>query len=404
MMKPHFALKNIRRVTVREWNRIRRSTRTLFLIAVLPVLVLPFLVYIYSSGVLRDLPIGVYDGDHSELSRLMIRSIESTSAFRIVEYDQSVDEIRGGFRAGRLQAAFFFPPSLERDVKRGVPATVVLYNNASNLVVANTVLKEGATLIKTVSGGVVLKKVRSRGMLESTAMNIVNALRVQVHPLYNPNYNYMNFLIVGLIPLVLQMIVMVSSVTALNGEVADGTYSELLEAAGGSTLTLLAGKFVAHFLLHSATAIAIVAVLFPAFGLVAPAELFSSAVLLTSLVAASLAVALCISMIVRGRLLGTEVVLFLNMPAFLFSGFIYPFWAMPALHRAFAQVLPSTHFLYGFLKVFQMGEPLSAASPDLLKLLAFTVIGLVVAGALVRRYNVTLSRPHVGGPPREVVS
>jgi len=88
------------RVMKREWQRIGER-KTLYLLSiVLPILLFTFFGYIYYNGVLRDIPVAVFDADNSEMSRLIIRAIESTSAFRIVEYSHSVGDIKEGFQRG----------------------------------------------------------------------------------------------------------------------------------------------------------------------------------------------------------------------------------------------------------------------------------------------------------------
>jgi ABC-2 type transport system permease protein len=74
----------------------------------------------------------------------------------------------------------------------------------------------------------------------------------------------------------------------------------------------------------------------------------------------------------------TEISLFLNTPAFIFSGFVYPLWAMPALHTWFAQLMPFTHFIDGFLKLGIMGTSLASALPEISRLSVFVAVPLIV--------------------------
>ncbi len=108
---------------------------------------------------------------------MITESIEGASSFRIVEYEHSIDEIQDAYRKGRIQGAFYIPNNLEHDLKRGKPASVVVFNNQTNLVIGNTTLKDATTLIKTISGGVLLKKLRSKGMSTEQAMAIINPIQ-----------------------------------------------------------------------------------------------------------------------------------------------------------------------------------------------------------------------------------
>ncbi|HEX3073942.1 MAG TPA: hypothetical protein VHP30_10050, partial [Ignavibacteriales bacterium] len=47
----------------------------------------------------------------------------------------------------------------------------------------------------------------------------------------------------------------------------------------------------------------------------------------------------------------------------------------PSVQVIFAQVIPYTHFLTGFLKIYQMGAPLNYAIPEFLRLSIFLFVG-----------------------------
>jgi ABC-2 type transport system permease protein len=366
------------RVMKREWRRIGER-KTLYLLSLaLPILLFLFLGYIYSHGVLRDIPVAIFDADNSELSRLIVRAVESTSAFRIVEYSHSVDEIKENFQCGKIQVAFYLPKDLERNIKRGKPSTVVIFNNSTNLVIANTTLKDGSALIKTISGGILLKKLRSNGLQAEQAMNIINPIRIETQSLYNPNYNYLNFLVSGLIPVMLQMIIMVAAVLLISSEFTHRTFLELLATAEGSVWAIFIGKSLPHLAIHCATVLGILGIIFPLFGMQIVGSTLATAFLFMYFVMASFFFGLMISAVFHNQQFATEVALFINIPAFIFSGFVFPLWAMPLFHQIFAQGMPYTHFLYGFLKLYQMGAPAADILPEVGRLSIFIILSAAV--------------------------
>ena len=376
---------SFRTVFRREAKRIVERKTIYLLSIVAPIVLFPFFAYIYSGGVLRNISVVICDGDNSEVSRMIIRSIESTSAFRIVDYAQSVDEIRDKFRKGEVQAAFYIPKNLERDLKAGKPATVVVFNNVTNLIIANTTLKEASTLIKTISGGVLLKKLRSKGMQPEQAMNVINPIRIQSQVLYNPNYNYMSFLSMGIIPVVFQMLIMVGGVLLISSEFTHNTFGELSAAAGNNAWTVLLGKSLPHLGIHLASALGILGIVFPLFGIYGAGSILATYFLFVLLAMASLYPAIMISAMFHDQQFATEVALFFNVPAFIFSGYLFPLWAMPVFHQWFARTIPYTHFLSGFLKIFRANAPLSAALPEILWLCGFILVSAGLTILLIRR-------------------
>jgi ABC-2 type transport system permease protein len=66
--------------------------------------------------------------------------------------------------------------------------------------------------------------------------------------------------------------------------------------------------------------------------------------------------------------------IFINMPTFIFSGYTFPLWAVPAALAAFAQIMPFTHFFTAFFKVALMNVSITYAYPEIIKLLAFIIL------------------------------
>jgi ABC-2 type transport system permease protein len=374
------------RVMQREWHRIAER-KTLYMFAIIvPLLLFFFLVSIYTDGLMRDIPVGMYDADNSQLSQLITESIEGASSFRIVEYEHSIDEIQDAYRKGHIQGAFYIPKNLERDLKRGKPTSVVIFNNETNLVIANTTLKDGTTLIKTISGGILLKKLRSKGMKLEQAMAIINPIHVSTQMLYNPNYNYLHYIGVGLIPAVLQMLIMVTAVLLITSEVAHNTMQELMAAAHGNLWAIFTGKSIPHLAVHAATTLGIFGIIFPFFHVDIIGSTLATIGLFFYFVIACFMMGFMISAVSPSQQIATEISFILNIPAFLFSGFVYPLSAMPWLHNVFAQLLPFTHFLLGFLKLYQMGAPIKDVMPEFLRLTLMILISASIT-MLALRYR-----------------
>ena len=352
-------LSAILNVARREWTRLKAAPGSFLLIFGIPAVAFPIVAAIYMNGVVRDMPVAVFDGDKSELSRMLVRSLDASSAFQVAEEASSVAEIRSLFRQGRIKAAFAIPNGMERDIKRGESSDVVVYNDATNLIQANLTLKESSTVIRTVAAGIGIKQLRSRGMTEDQARRAVMPIRVQAQSLYNPTYNYADYLVTGLVPALFQLTVMITAVLLICGEEADGSLGELIHEAQGSAAAIVIGKVIPLFFCHFATSIVIVGLLYPIFGISVSGSTIGVLSLFLMLIAASLALGVFISSIVRDRMLATEVALFINLPAFVISGYIFPFRAMPWPYVAFANLLPYTHFLKGFVTVGRMGLPLS---------------------------------------------
>ncbi len=366
------------KIAIREFRRIFER-KTLYLMMIILPLIL-FLIYgfIYKKEILTEIPVAVVDYDNSQLSRTIIQLVESSPSLSIEKYLNSIEEVKNEMQKGNIHGAFFMPHNLEADVKSGKNSSVVIYKNTANLIIGNSILKDGLTIVKTVSGSVLLKKLNSDGMVEEKAMNIVNPIKIESMALYNPNYSYLSYLIPGLIGFTLQMLIMAASVLVISSEFTHNTFHELVEIADGKKSIILLGKIIPHFIVHFSTVLIIVGVIFPLFDIRVYGSLFSIITIFTLFISVSLTAGLMISSLFHDQLFATEAALFFNTPAFIFSGFTFPLWGMPVLHSTFAQIIPFTHFLYAFLKIYQMDAPISAASREIYALLSFLIVSGIV--------------------------
>jgi len=214
-------------------------------------------------------------------------------------------------------------------------------------------------------------------------MALANPVSVDTQALFNPSYNYANYLVPGLLPAFMQMFIMLVAVLVISAEYHEGTLAELFAAADGHAGVVLLGKSLPHLLVYGAMALGLLGIVFPIFHIpvAAPAVVILGLFLL--FIAASFFLGLMISCLVHNQMLATEVAVFINTPAFMFSGYTFPLWGMPVIHRAFAQIMPFTHFLTGFIKLYQMGAPLHSLRNEVMILALFVAVPAAVSWTLL---------------------
>ncbi|RLD10275.1 hypothetical protein DRI50_11255 [candidate division KSB1 bacterium] len=366
------------RVYRREWQRIAEKKTLYMLMLFLPLTIFILLAAIYQNRVVTDLPVAVWDQDNSDLSRMVIRSYASTRSIQINGYVHSLEEIKEQFRSGRIQGALYIPADFSKQIKRGKQARLVFYENASNLVIGNLLLKESQTISQTISAGLVMRQMRALGMSEAQAMDKTLPVRIESKSLYNPAYNYENFLVPGLLPMLLQLMIMVAGVLICSSEYTHNTIQELYRLADSGISAIFWGKSLPHLMVHSATVLGLLGILFPWFGIPFRGSLLAGFVLMELFVMASFFMAMALSTLFHDQFLATEIAVFFNTPAFIFSGYTFPVWAMPGLHQVYAQLMPFTHFLQGFIKLYQMGLSFKDVLPQAVVLVLFILISVVV--------------------------
>lgn len=376
----------------REMIRLSRqkSARNLFII--IPIVVFLLLGSIYYKGALREVSIAVYDNDNSELSRTYIRSLEASPNLDITYYMSSEDDLETVFVKNEVQGIFYIPKDFHKEVLKGNAVQVKIYTNSTNIVFGNLLYKSATEVTQLMSAAVVVKNMAPLGINPDKILGTVMPIDINTKVLGNPQYNYVYYLLPGLATVLLQMIMFFAASRAFNNEWKLETYSDLYAMANGNILAIILGKYLAFMVFGLSLCGFLFAIVFPIFGIPIYGNIDSLLVLLLLFLTVNIFLGFGISLLFKDEIIALDMAIFYNSPAFVFSGFTFPIWAMPWFNSLYAQVIPYTHFLTGFLKIYQLNTPFKFIVPEIEKLLIFLVVGvfLMCIGLIINRKNVFL--------------
>ncbi len=370
----------------------QKSARNLFV--VIPLVVFFLLGAIYYKGSLREVPIAVYDNDNSTLSRTYIRFLESSPYLNVTYYLSSKDAIENAFVENEVQGVFYIPKDFHKDILKNVPVQVKIYTNSTNIVFGNLLYKSAVEVTQLLSAAVVVKRIAPLGINPAKIMGTVLPIDINTKVLGNPQYNYVYYLLPGLTTVLLQMIIFLAASRAFNNEWKKNTYDKLYTTSGGKILTMILGKYLAFLVYGLGLCGLIFAIVFPVFGIPIYGNIGYLLSLLLLFLSVNILLGFGISLVIKNEIIALDVAIFYNSPAFVFSGFTFPIWAMPWFNTLYAQIMPYTHFLTGFLKIYQLDTSLHSIWPEVWRLMLFLLVGLllITTGLIVNRKKVFLTQ------------
>lgn len=363
---------------VREWKRIFSIPNFYVVLLIIPPVIFLFYGFIYQKQFARELPMAVWDEDRSSVSRTLTDMMEQNENIHFTHVVFSNVEIEQLMKEGKIFGAVHFPKNMEANAKKNHQSNITLYTNGAYLVPAKMIYKGAAEIIIKAGLAVVLQKAEKQGMAADKANVLVQPIKLNTTVLYNPEFNYQMYLTPGLVTVGLQMALIVASVLILNLEFKKETIESLLKISTSSSQIII-GKLLAHLCIAWLLFILISFVVFPVFDLGKPETDFSFFILYTLLALSCIGIGMMLSAISDNLLFVVDVALFFTSPAFVFSGFTFPRWAMPWYDQFYADIMPYTHFLDGFIKLYFMELPLRYATPEMIRLLVFTGITFPVA-------------------------
>ena len=367
------------KVYLRELKRLvsHKSSRTLLLI--LPIITFAFLGYIYNKGALRDLPVAVIDLDKTELSRLVVNFIDASPYLEVAAVLNSESDPDKLLQKGEVFAVYVLPKGFEKPILKGESQKLNVFINGTNIIHGNIIYAATAKIAMTITGGALIKQFMEKNISYDQAMNIVLPIKVHTKPLYNPVYNYQHYLVPGLMTVLFFMIVFFVSARTINIEFNEGSWKALVEFAGGNSFMIFWAKAFAIFTLSFSIILLIFGIFFPLFGIPINGVLYKVILWMAFATLPNIFLGMALSSIVSKETLAMDIAFFYNSPAFVFSGFTFPVFGMPLLNSTYAAILPYTHFLTGFIKLYQMDSSWQVLEGEFKALLIFMIIGLVAA-------------------------
>src|SRR5436189_563427 len=359
----------------KEFIQMRRDRLTLGIMTAIPVIQLLLFGYAIQTDV-RHIPTVVLDESRTPTSRDAIAAFENTGNFRIVAPVDGCDALDAWIARGDAQAGIVIPQDFPRDLGRGTTATIQVIVDASDPLSSQAALAAAAGVAQ----------VRNLAILSAAARRPALPLETRVRPRYNPGLRSPNYIVPGLVGVILTITLVLVTAMAIVRERERGTLEQLIVTPITKT-ELMLGKIAPYV---GVGLIQITAVL--ALGrFVFDVPLTGNVVLLYAIalifVVASLALGLFISTLVRTQQQAMQVSFFFVLPNILLSGFMFPRQAMPEVFQWVGLLLPLTHFLTVLRGILLKGVGLAALWQEVLVLAGFAALMIVLS---VRRFRKTL--------------
>ena len=373
------------RVIRRETRRIADSWVLIFTTTIAPVIAFLLIVWLFSDGVVRDLPVAVVDLDNTAFSSRVTRLIDASPVCNVVCRLNSNSEAKQMMDAGKIDAMVVLPADLEREIMNNSTPAVAVYINNTN-VVKGGALKSGLyTTLSTISAGVKVQIGMKKGQTPSQAIERARPVKVNIHLLFNPFGNYAYFLVLGLLPLLAVVFIFLGSVYAIGIEFKEGTSGELISLAGNNVAVVLVGKMLPYTFLFFMDMMIMNIILIRTLGTPVNGSLFVILISEILLIISYQLLAILFLKLTANLRLSLSLGSAYTMMALTFSGLTFPTMAMPLIAKLFSLVFPYTFWLQIFLSQTLRGEPLSEVVTPFLAFIPFIMVGLLAFPGMKRK-------------------
>jgi len=373
---------NLRRVWAvarKEFLHVLRDFRSLLMAIAIPMLMLLLFGYALTLDV-KNVRLVVWDQSGTQLSRELISRFTGSPYFSLQGYVNNYRDLEQAIDSRRAMLALVIPVDFAGQIASGRDAPVQLIVDGSDSNTATIALGYAEVLTQIYSQDLVLRQFQQRG---GAAPRIPLEVRPRVW--FNTDLESRNFIIPGLIAVIMMVIAAMLTSLTFAREWERGTMEQLISTPVKAR-ELILGKLLPYFavgMFDVLLAVLMGELLFgvPLRGNVA--LLFGTAALF---LAGALAMGMTISIIAKNQLLASQVAMVATfLPAFLLSGFVFTIANMPKVIQIITYIVPARYFVAILKGIYLKGVGLEILAGETALLTAFGVIMILLANFKLKK-------------------
>jgi len=374
--------KGLKAVFIREVHRMSLKSIYLWILFILPLFSFFLFVTMFNHGKAKNFDIVVFDADNSPLSRQIIRWIDATRDVHVLKHVNSLEEGKRMIETSAAWAVLKIPKGTENGVYKGDAKGLVLFYSNENLSAGSAVSTAIITTVKTLSAGINIQKRMAHNQMFEQAYERVQPIHLETHSLFNPYVNYAYYLVTALLPVMLLMFVITSTIFTVGNELKDGTAKDWYHTAGDSVIVALTGKLLPYSIVYIIEAFLMNTILFVFMDAPLNGSIFVIFMATIFFVYAYQAMGVFIISLFPNVRLSLSLGAAYASLAFSFSGLTFPMIAMDPFLQYFAELFPYTHYLKIYINEAMKGLNVHYSLYSFMALGIFIVLPFLLIGRL----------------------
>lgn len=363
----------------KELRHIQRDSRSLLMALALPMFLMLLFGYALNLDVDR-IPTLVYDADQSPESRGLVQKFQGSRFFEIEGFVDNYGAIERGIDRGDILMALAIPRDYSRRIRAGEPVAAQILLDGSDSNTASIALGYAQSVVQDYS-----VTLRSEGADRRFGIKLQQAVDARTRVWYNSTLQSKNYVVPGLIAVILTIIAALLTSLTIAREWEMGTMEQLMSAPVRPSEIVL-GKMLAFFFIGVADTVLSVLVGVFVFDVPFSGSVWVLALTSTVFLTGALFWGILLSAVAKSQLMAFQMGIISSfLPAFMLSGFIYAVENMPPAIQAITRLIPTRFFVTILKGIFLKGVGLEVLWTDLLYLAGFSIVVFLLATRRLRQ-------------------
>jgi len=358
----------------KEAIHIRRDPMALFFTVLIPVLQMFMIGFAINTNV-RNIPTAVYDGARTQESRRLLDRFINTDDFEIRSYVDSESKLNDEIVSGRAKVGIRIPPDYSRRMLAGDTASILVLVDGSESSVAGEALN--------VANAIALRESLERS-LSVTAVR--QQLPVEARPkvLFNPDSRSANFLIPGMLAVLIQIMTVMLTALAIVKERERGTLEQLYMTPV-RPLGLMIGKIIPYAVVAFGELSLMLFFMRWLFQIPIRGNILLLLLLTVPFIITMLGLGLLISTRAQSQQEAMQAAFGTMMPSIFLSGYIFPINTMPTAFQVISGLIPTTYLIEIFRAIILRGAGFASLWKQTLILSVMAVILITISSVRFNR-------------------
>lgn len=332
------------------------SNTTLFLVFVMaPIFYGLFYAVPYTDEIPRKVPLVVVDQDKTKLSRQFTQMLDAAENTSVPYSASSFEEAKNIFYKRQAYGMLIIPNGFQRKILRNEMSDVALFTDGSYLLYYKQSFGGVQAVAGTLGAGVSIQRLQALGVPSHAALEQRTSATLNIYALYNPSGGYATYVLPAVFILICHQIM----IAGISISTADEHRTIIFGGKYAPPVTRLGVKTLFYFSIAVLQCLFLFGVALPMFNIPFNGRTLDLILLFFPFYLAVIFMGIILGSLVRFSGASIIYVATTSIPLLFLSGLPWSKLAMPDFVRVLRVLLPSTHGIDAFVKIFREGAPLS---------------------------------------------
>jgi len=330
------------------------------------------------EGLPTKIPIAVVDYDNTKTSRTLVRQLDAFPKTDIKYKSLSFDEAQLKMEKAEVYGVFVIPREFSKKAVSGEIPKLTFYTNNAFLISGSLLFQDMKTISVLASASVGLQMAEAKGYSQGQIMPVIQPISVESHPVANPWLNYSVYLNNILLPVVLQLIIFMFTVSCFGSEIKEGSGQYLMKLGNNSIAKVIIGKLLPYTLLYIVVSLSFMSVLYYYNKFPLHSGFWPMFLNYLCFIIASQGVGLILLGVFANYRFSVSASSLMGSLSFSIVGFSFPALAMSPILYALSYIFPARHFFLIYVDQALNGLPMGYSAYHYAVLLGFMLISFLV--------------------------